>query len=1178
MKKEAMATELRSSQAKLSRRRSLLFAGLGFIAIMLVIAVNTVILFQNLLSVQGHQSSIAQTSQVLEELDLLTASLLDAETAERGFIITGVTDYLEPFHEARVSVRSHIERIREFTMDNQEQQLAIPVLEKSIEELMDRYDQIIKIRRDRGFEATKEHVLSGKGEMMMDGIRVVVTQMKDREQSELTERSLLADLSARRVKDSVTMFAVVNVSLLAIAYFLLRRFIVRNADEQERLTRDVWLKEGLAKLNDSLRENQTTEGVCKATLLFLAEYVGIQVGTFYTAQGRYLKIGSTYAHDENLLARESFVFGQGLVGEVAVSRKLIHLQNVPDSYLKVTSTLGESISREIVILPVLNDEELEGVIEMGSLTAFTPEHFRLFEFIKEKLGISIDAAQSRAHLQLLLEETQSQSEELQAQQEELRSTNEELETQALALKMTQERQQMQQEALRQSNEELSQQTKILELQKHSLSLRNADLVAAKLEIERKAKELAQASQYKSEFLANMSHELRTPLNSMLILSTLLFENESKNLNDKQIGFAKTIYRSGNDLLSLINDILDLAKVEAGKLSLLVEPIDLKGVLSSLDQSFRYLSEEKNLSFVTDVDQRVPSLIKSDRQRLEQVLKNFLSNAVKFTDSGSVTLRLTVPEKPTELLFGKSAALVFKVVDTGIGIPEDKQEIIFDAFQQADGSTSREYGGTGLGLTISRELAGLLGGKIEVESVPGEGSTFSLYLPEDATVEADFHVKNSSLDDPLAEIGSHDEGVVPIVAASALPPREFQLFGDIDNLTPGDRLVLIVDDDTDFAKILLDQAHSAGFKAIVALDGQSCFEALEKFSIQGILLDLRLPDMSGLSILERIKGDLKTRHIPIHVISGADNSQNALKMGAVGYLTKPATKQQLSQAFGRIETTLAKSIKRVLVVEDDSVQRDAICHLLKGRDIEIDAVSRGADAEERLNRSVYDCMILDLKLPDISGFDLLESFDKRDDGLKPPVVVYTGKDLSKSEIERLGKYSESIIIKGVKSPERLLDEVSLFLHRVETQMPSDSQALLRDLRASEKSFHGRKVLIVDDDMRNVFALANALEVKGFTIVVGKNGREGFEKVCTDSSIDIVLMDIMMPVMDGYEATRKIRSVPHLKKLPIIALTAKVMKGDQERCLEAGANDYLPKPIDLDRLLSLLRVWIPPKIEL
>jgi signal transduction histidine kinase/DNA-binding response OmpR family regulator len=885
-------------------------------------------------------------------------------------------------------------------------------------------------------------------------------------------------------------------------------------------------------------------------LAYVTPYVGGAVAAMYVRndEGVLRRIGAYgFAHDQAEHAATIQPSGS-LASQAANENRSLVLRELPPGYIKVASALGEAPPRELLIVPFSNFGKVKGVIEIGFLKPAGEREREFLELVGNAIGASVAAVLYRQRLQDALAETQALNEELQVQQEELRTANEELEEQSRALEESQSSLENQQAELEQTNDQLAEQAL-------NLDMKNAALTDAQEQLRQRALELERASRYKSEFLANMSHELRTPLNSSLILAKLLADNGNGNLNEEQVRFAQTIYSAGNDLLHLINDILDISKVEAGKMELVPEELPLRRVVDSLGMTFEPLARQKQLAFAVTVAADVPATLHTDRQRLEQVLKNLLSNAVKFTESGSVTLAVdATPE----------GWLRFAVQDSGIGIAPEQQERIFDAFHQADGTTSRRFGGTGLGLSISRDLTALLGGTLNVESTPGAGSTFTLCLPRSGAVAA---TPPAPVPAPTASVPAPAPAAPAVLATGPAFPD------DRDQPAAGRRSVLAIEDDPAFARILFDLAHDLEYRCLVAHSAGEGLELAASHSPNAILLDMRLPDGSGLSVLQQLKENPATRHIPVHVVSSSDNGGEALHLGAIGYALKPTTREQLEQVFRKLQEKSNQKIKRVLLVEDDARQRDSVVQLIADADVEIAAVGSGSEALELLRRQIFDCMIIDLKLPDMQGKELLQQMSVEELCSFPPVIVYTGRNLTRDEEAELLRYSRSIIIKGARSPERLLDEVTLFLHKVESTLSSERQSMLKTVRGRDRVFEGRTILLVDDDVRNVFALTSALEQRGARVEVGRNGFEALAKLDEVAAVDLVLMDVMMPGMDGLEATRRIRQIDRFARLPIIAITAKAMKDDQEQCLAAGANDYLAKPIDLTRLYSLLRVWMP-----
>ena len=958
-----------------------------------------------------------------------------------------------------------------------------------------------------------------------------------------------------------------------------------------------WFKTGEAELGTKMRGDQNLVDLSQNIIGYLASYLDAKVGAIYLkddTEEELFKLAGTYAYKKRKNLSSSFKIGEGLVGQAALEKQTILITEVPDDYIKINSGLGESTPLNIFVTPLIYDDDLVGVIELGSFKEFTDIQLKFIEEAGESIAIAFQSAQSRNRVKELLDETQKQAselqsqqeelrvtnEELQAQQEELRVANEELEDQTDSLKRSEELLQQQQEELKTSNTELEKQTEVLRDRQEEIENKNAELEKARIDVEKKADELEKTSKYKSEFLANMSHELRTPLNSIQILSKLLGDNKDKNLTEKQITFAKTINSSGADLLELINEILDLSKIEAGKMIINLEKMSLKLLPSYVKQNFEHVTSDKNIFLKVEMGDNLPENISTDRQRVEQILKNLLSNSIKFTNEGGITFRIDRPDpsliSSVDYLDANSSVAI-SVIDTGVGISKEKQDLIFQAFQQADGTTSRKFGGTGLGLSISRELAKLLGGEIFLSSTEGEGSTFSIVLPEsfksdsvsdkEVVTVTEKETKPPEEPEPVVE----QEPIKPVKKSLNIKNRE-EIRDDRLNIGENDKTILVVEDDTNFSKILFDFTREKGYKCLIANDGEAGLQLANQFTPNAIILDVGLPRIDGWTVMDRLKKDASTKHIPVYFISGLDKKITAMKMGAIGFLKKPIDLEDLDSAFDKIENTISKDIKKLLVIEDDKTMQESIIELVSGNDINIDAVDTGKKALTSLETGDYDCIIVDLGLHDISGFDLIEQINNDQRIADIPIIVYTGKELTKKEENRLRKHAESIIIKGAKSPERLFDEVSLFLHRVETVANDD--ITLKEVKniESDDVFKNKKVLLVDDDVRNIFALSSILEEKGLDILVAENGKEAVDMVKQHNDIDLVLMDVMMPEMDGFEAMRQIRLDKKNAKLPLISLTAKAMKGDREKCIQAGANDYLSKPIDVEKLLSLLHVWL------
>jgi CheY-like chemotaxis protein/signal transduction histidine kinase/HAMP domain-containing protein len=930
-----------------------------------------------------------------------------------------------------------------------------------------------------------------------------------------------------------------------------------------------WLKTNLAKFGGMMQGQKTLESVSRMIMSELTPLVQASHGAFFVTddqEAKTLRLLATYAYKERKHVMTRFKLGEGLVGQAALEKKSILLTKVPSDYVQVTSGLGEAPPLNIIVLPVLFEGEVRAVVELASFDAFSEIHRIFLDQLSESIGVVLNMIGANMRTEELLKQSQSlaeelkdQSRELQRQQDELRRSNSELEQQAQTLRASEEMLREQQEELQQVNEELEEKASLLVEQNKAVETKNREVEMARLAVEEKASQLAVSSKYKSEFLANMSHELRTPLNSLLILARMLSDNKDQNLTGKQVDYAKTIHSAGTDLLNLINEVLDLSKVEAGKIEIYPTDVAIEEILRHLEANFGPVAAQKGLKFSLEVEPEVPVFLRTDGQRLQQIIRNLLGNAFKFTEEGGVRVKVHLPDPKTSFSSNVLAAapedvIAFSVIDTGVGIQKEKQQLIFEAFQQADGTTSRKYGGTGLGLSISRELARLLGGEVRVESEPGKGSTFTLYLP-------------TRYEERQAEV----RGEAPIeIASDPLPEGEIE--DDRHQISQGDRVLLIIEDDASFARALITMAREHGFRAVAALRGDTGLSLARRLLPSAILLDVQLPGVDGLRVLEDLKAHPQTRHIPVHMLSGVDRAHEGLRLGAVAYLQKPVSKDALEKTFGEIEGFLHRKASKLLIVEDDERERQSMVELVGSEGVETTAVGTVKEALSALESTRYDCMVLDLSLHGGSGFELLEKMAKKPALRSLPVIVYTGRDLSQQEETRLKKFARSIILKDARSPDRLLAETTLFLHRVEAELPPPKRRMLHEGASADGVFKDRKVLIVDDDVRNIYALATVLEEAGMNVVFAENGREGIEVLKKTPDIGIVLMDVMMPEMDGYETMRAVRKMPEYRSLPILALTAKAMKGDREKCLAAGASDYVTKPVDPDQLLSLMRVWL------
>lgn len=1163
-----------------------------------------IISYQGTRQLINTSDSVAHTYRVLNELDGIYTLIKDAESAQRGYLLRPDLQSLAPYNTARSTLNQRISAVQQLIADNPAQQQSLEQLKPLVDQRMSIMERRLKVRDTEGFKASiRTDATIPSAIPVMKQIESIITDMKGREQTLLQQRSTAANSTGQNTLDSLLYGIPLGFVLLGVLGFLLNRNISKPLNEvsqtAERIAggdlsmrlqplaredevgvltrtlnqmvenlrdslqksdRQTWLQSNIAEFSHLIQGERSLETVSRVMLSHLVPLVGAQHGAFYVLDTEQsppvLKLLSSYAFQERKQLSNQFHLGEGLVGQAALEKQRILLTQVPSDYIRIRSGLGEAAPFNVIVLPVLFENEVVSVIELASFEAFNEIQLTLLDRLAQTIGVVLKAIASDAKTQQLLQESQALAEELQSQQEELYRSNRQLQEQARALEESELRLQEQQEELKVSNEELQQlneeleeKAELLAAQKREVEQKNGEIDQAMLALQEKAEQLEISSRYKSEFLANMSHELRTPLNSLLILAKILSDNPEHNLTEKQVEYSRTIYSSGNDLLNLINDILDLAKIESGTIAIDIEPLNLTELQMSLDRTFRQIASSKELEFSIERSPQTPETISTDSKRLQQILKNLLANAFKFTEQGSVTVRIGSTQ---------DQKIFFAVQDTGIGIPPEKQQLIFEAFQQVDGTTSRKFGGTGLGLSISRELAYRLGGFIQVTSELDRGSTFTLYLPQTT---------------------SQPESVTPVTTSSApvsrpftLPTLTAEVPDDRASIRSGDRVLLIIEDDVNFVKILTDIARQQGFKVLAALRSQSGLALARQFKPRAILLDLHLPDLDGWTVLDRLKHDPELRHIPVHILSSDDQKQRGLQLGAIAYLQKPVSADDITQLFDQIQTFIDRRVKNLLVIEDDRVQAQSIIDLIGNGDVNSIAAYTAKDALETLQAQQIDCIVMDLGLPDKSGFDLIEQIKQNDALSRIPIIIYTGKELTRQEETQLKRLAETIIIKDVRSPERLLDETALFLHRIQANLPQPKRQMIEDLHQVDSVLTNKKVLIVDDDVRNIFALTSLLERQQMEVFYAENGREGVETLQANPEIDAVLMDIMMPEMDGYETTRAIRQQQQFRSLPIIALTAKAMQGDREKCIEAGASDYITKPVDTEQLLSLLRVWL------
>jgi CheY-like chemotaxis protein/signal transduction histidine kinase/CHASE3 domain sensor protein len=1114
---------------------------IGFIACALILLGFAAISFKNSEKFVASNAWVDHTNKVLFEFEQILELTTEAETGQRGFILTGDEKYLESLTDAEKKLGESLDKVKNLINDNPTQQRNIEDLEKVIKVRLEEFNKSIELRH-KDFEKSREFVVSGEGKKVQEQIRTIIGNAQSVEYTLLDERKQTSETDASNFNlVFITLFLIIIIVLFLVYMIISTNLKALKKAESETAGKN-WLLAGNTEMNLKLIGDIELEILADTIISFLCNYLKANVGAvyLYSSKEKALRLSGRYAFSSAKDTKEIVALNEGLIGQSAQEQKQISLTNIDEDHIRITSTILNTKPKHLLITPFVFEGKTLGVIEIGRLSEFNELEKDFIAASMKSIAISVNTAIVRKKIEEMLEEAQIQSEELQSQQEELKQLNEELEEQAQNLKQ-------QQEELQMTNEELEEQTQ-------SLEMKNVEVEAAKSDIEQKRKQLEVSSKYKSEFLANMSHELRTPLNSLLILSKDLADNRTGNLDSVQVESAEIIYKSGHDLLVLINEVLDLSKIEAGKMSVNVENVALEYFATALNREFKHHAEQKGLKLSIKIGKDLPAYIRTDSQRLNQILKNLLSNAIKFTAKGEVCLSIQRHSEGT---------ISISVSDTGIGIVADKQLAIFEAFQQAEGGTSRKYGGTGLGLSISRELAKLLSAEIILDSKLNEGSTFSLIIP------IEIHQPTEQTNTEVSKETS--AGAVPFVSDFKYLNCE-NIEDDRNKIVEDSKTVLIIEDDLKFASILLKHANNKGFKCLAASTGELGLLLAAKYMPQAIILDLTLPGMSGSAVLQELKANPALRHIPVHIISGKERTLKPIRDGAVEYLMKPVAKEDLDKAFARIEDFVNRKIKNLLIIEDSENSRKAMRILIGNGDVNCFEAGNGKEALELFRQNQIDCIILDLGLPDMSGFELIHQLEIMEGHGIPPIIVYTGKELTKEENNELQKYAESIIIKGVKSEERLLDETSLFLHRTISKLPKSKQAVIHNLYDREAVFHDKTILLVDDDMRNLFALSKVLKERGMSIIQAENGKSALDLLESNPAVNLVLMDIMMPEMDGYEAMRKVRAQPKYNNLPIIALTAKAMKDDKQKCMDAGANDYITKPVDVERLLSLMRVWL------
>lgn len=1148
---------------------SKILAGLSASAIVLIII--AFISYNNSLKLKETNLWVDHSYTVLNELEQILITETNAESSVRGYVITGNENFLVPYNKALNQIYATIEGVKKLTEDN-------PIQQKRVENIRELIDQHLlfldscRSLRNKDFLEAQIFVSSSKGRMIMGKIREQITDAKNAENNLLKQRKLNSENTTRDFNIVFITLIICIILVLIGVYFIVMSNLSSLRKAEKETTNKNWSLNGTGLLVTKLQGNMEMHELGTAIIHHFITYLETNIAALYIVNGEadVLKLSNTYALPKTKVIGERISFGEGIIGQVAQEKQIVLVSNISDKDFVLQTTMGDIAPAHILVAPILFEDVTVGVLELGSMTPFTDVHKNYIHLVLNNIAIAITSAKDRERVKELLDETQNQAEELEAQQEELKQFNEELQVKTELLEKSEAELRAQQEELHQSNEELEEKANLLEEQKETLE-------NAKLQIETKARELELNSKYKSEFLANMSHELRTPLNSILILSQLLGDNRNNTLSQKEVDFATNISNSGTDLLELINEILDLSKIESGTLDLEIEEVSINKINNSIHAMFDEVAIKKSISFTIDCsDDVLKKSIQTDRQRMEQILRNLLSNAFKFTpNKGNVTLGISSVTEKT-ILKNKNLTsencIAFSVKDSGIGIPSNKQQLIFEAFQQVDGSTKRKYGGTGLGLSISRELCAALGGEIHLHSEEGKGSTFTLYIP------LEFKEDNLSSFDRIVthnvdRIRPQEKIESNIDVLEITPSEEIEIIDDDrNNILENDKVVLLMEDDLVFAYLMLDFLRERKYKGIIATRGNTGLSYARQYRPDAIMLDMKLPVIDGAEVLKQLKNDPALRHIPVQIISGYDRKREGLELGAFDYIRKPVTKEILLGAFDKIEEFGSRKLKKLLVIEDNETQNTAIRELIGNGDVKSFSAYTGQQAYDMLTSEVFDCIIVDLGLPDMSGFELIDRIKENPTINGIPIIVYTGRELTNEEKSTLNRLANAVILKTANSQERLLDETTLFLHRVESKLPKEKQSIIRKLHKTEEILKNKKVLVVDDDIRNVYSLTNALEEQEMICFIAENGKVALKVLAENPSIDIVLMDIMMPEMDGFEATKAIRINNEYDKLPIIAITAKAMRGDREKCLAVGMSDYISKPINMEQLLSLLRVWL------
>ncbi|WET03171.1 response regulator [Flavobacterium sp. YJ01] len=1182
-------------------KRNLLISSLVSLFVLTISSVASFISIKSLLS---SNYWVNHTQDVIYNLNEGSAIITEAQTSMRGYLLTGDEQFVDRFNDSEAKSNNYFDKLDELTSDNPSQQ-------KMLDELRSKRSGFFKYLNNQIVKKrlSKETLIFdlNEGRNMMNEIKTIIKKVEGTEQKLLEERN--ANSERYGTYSLILIVVAFFIAFIISIVFMIRilkdyneRALLQNELEKkdkdiaerlevisgiatqiskgnydvqiddrkadtlgalggsihemkdslktsfDLLSQKEWLQSGVASLNDKMLGEKTIQKLSKDVIEFLCQYTNSSAGVLYVVDGEEMTVSGGYSYIPSK-SRERIRKGEGLIGQAIVSGKMLELKNLSQDDIQINYALGEIKPTHIVAVPLM-DYKIEGAVELASIYGFSVLQLEFLNMVANNIGIALKATQNRKKVMELLEETKSQSEELQVQHSELEAINAELEAQTEKLQASEEELRVQQEELEQTNEELSERSVLLE-EKNT-------------EIQKKSEALELSTRYKSEFLANMSHELRTPLNSILLLSRLLSENNNETMNNEEIEFAKVIQSSGNSLLGLIDEILDLSKIEAGKMELEFLDVSTKEITDSLYNLFHIVAKEKGINFEI-ITKDAPIVIKTDKMRLEQILKNLISNAIKFTEKGTVSLEIKTDPNNDKLI-------CFVVKDTGIGIPLEKQPLIFEAFQQADGSTKRKYGGTGLGLSISRELAKLLRGEITLYSKVNEGSSFTLCIPVLGLAINKILVNKIQPKEVVEDEETQTEARPKYI--SEVIPKEIE--DDRDSIEEGDKVILIVEDDINFAKSLLAFTQKKGYKGVVAVRGDYALNFALIYKPIGILLDIELPIKSGWEVLEELKNNSNTKHISVHIMSSHKLKQESLLKGAVDFLDKPVAFDKIPDVFMRIEHIINKESQKVLIIEDNPKHAKALAYFLETYNINSEIKSEVSEGLSVLSNKDVDCVILDMGIPDKQAYEILDGV-KKSPGLENlPVIVFTGKSLSIKEELKIRKYADSIIVKTAHSYQRMLDEVSLFLHLVEEKKEGKIKEVHKKLNSLNNILFEKKVLIVDDDVRNIYSLSKALEAFKMNVITAFDGKEAIKILDENPDTDVVLLDMMMPNMDGYETAEKIRSNPKFLNLAVIAVTAKAMTGDREKCIKAGASDYITKPVDVDQLLSLLRVWLYDKI--